>query len=309
MDASLNKLDTGYGGYLSLSLSGGNHQLTVAEASNPIIALSGTLSSNQYLYFPPIGGRRLIIPNLNLNGFVLFVRGNNGSDVNGVYFWTGINAPYGVVVTPSRVFWDYGGVNPGAIADMPVGNIGNGWLPLDGRWVDISLHDILYYLVVGGTWGVSGNSFKLGDFRGTVCAMADQVGTLPASGPLAINAGNRGILNSWGVNTFAGEANHALSIAEMPNHNHPGSGDSGHGHLASQDDHSHTIPGSPGGGFGQYAPPSPIVNQGLTTTSGASASGVYIQTGYANVYIGGQGGWSPHNNIQPTTTTIKMIKW
>jgi microcystin-dependent protein len=190
---------------------------------------------------------------------------------------------------------------------MPVGWIGNGWLPCDGRWVNQALHDLLYD-VIGGTWGISGDAFKLPDLRGTVLAMADQVGTLPPSGAYAVNTGNRNILNGWGPTTFAGEANHQLSINEMPGHNHPGSGDSGHGHGASQDDHTHTIGGTattPGYGFAAGAG----ANVGTGTTSGASARNVYINQGNANIYIGAQGGWWAHNNIQPTTCTIKMIKW
>ncbi len=126
------------------------------------------------------------------------------------------------------------------IADKPTGFPGNGWLPCDGRYVGMQLHDILWD-VIGGTYGVIGTfptgSFKLPDFRGTVRAMADQIGTVPATGPFAANTGNRGILNSWGLNTFAGEANHVLSIGEMPSHNHI---DAGHVHPASQAAHNHT---------------------------------------------------------------------
>jgi microcystin-dependent protein len=310
MDSSLTTLDTAYGGYLSLAVSGGTHQLTLAEASNPIIFLTGTLSSDQYVYFPPIAGRRIIMPSVNLNGFTIYVRGNNGQDTNGIYFWTGFGIPYGIVVLPWRVHWDYGQCSPGTIADFPTGWCGNGWIPCDGRWVFQSLHDILYD-VVGGTWGVSGPYFKMPDYRGTVLAMADQIGTVPGQGPYAANAGNRGILYSWGVGVNAGgEATHQISVAEMPGHNHPGSGDSGHGHSASQDAHTHNVPNvGNGSALGPNIAPGNGWQFTNVTTSGASANGVYVGTGYANIVVAAQGSWVAHNNVQPTSTTMKMIKW
>jgi microcystin-dependent protein len=138
--------------------------------------------------------------------------------------------------------------------------------------------------------------------------MADQIGTVPGAGPLAINRGNRGILNSWGVTAFGGEANHQISVAEMPGHNHPGSSDSGHGHGASQDDHTHNFQSAIGSGSGLTSGGA-YFSLGNITTSGASANGVYVQTGYANITVGSQGGWAAHNNVQPTTTVMKMIKW
>lgn len=307
MDNSLNSLDAAYGGMLYLACSGGTVELTLAQAANPIIEFYGTLGSDQYISFPPIGGRRVIIQGLNLNGFTLYIRGNNFDDPTGIYFFTSFGIPYPIIVTPSRVYWDYGPLGPGTVTDFPVGFIHNGWLPCDGRWVSQAQHDLLYD-IVGGTWGISGGSFKLPDYRGTVTAMADQIGTVPGSGPYAQNTGNRGVLNSWGMNTFAGEANHQISVAEMPGHNHPGSYNSGHGHAASQDPHTHTVnPGITGSGFGAAIGSNAAF--GNQTTSGASANGVYVGTGYANIVVAAQGSWAAHNNIQPTTTTMKMIKW
>jgi microcystin-dependent protein len=307
MDASLNQLDTAYGGYLALTVTGGTLQLTLAQASNPIIALTGTLTSDQFIYFPPIAGRRMIIPDVDLNGFTIYVQGNNGADQNGIYFWNGLGIPYGIVVLPFRVMWDYGGILPGTMADFPIpSQPGNGWLPLDGRWASTVLHDILFD-IVGATWGVSGDYFQVGDFRGATTAMADQIGLVPAAGPYAYNAGNRGILNNWGVLTFAGEANHLLQIAELPGHSHPGSGDTGHGHGVIDPTHAHgsvvtglTTPGAIAGGA------SGNLQMGNTAPA---ATGISIATGYANIQVAAQGGGGAHNNIQPTTTTMKMIRW
>lgn len=313
MDSSLNTLDGAYGGYLSLVISGGVTTLTKAQASNPVILLSGTLSSDQYLYFPPIAGRRVIIEAANLNGFTLYVRGNNGADQTGIYFWQSFGIPYPIIVVPSRVYWDYGGCQPGTIVDLPVGFPGNGWLPCDGRSVNMGLHDLLWD-TIGGTWGYSGTfpsgSFVLPDYRGTVLAMADQIGTIPGAGPYAVNRGNRGILNSYGITVFAGEANHQISLNEMPGHNHPGSYDSGHGHPGSYDSgHAHggvATGGLSPGGIIAGAVGGAQLNTGNTAVGQAA---LVIATGEANIVVAAQGGWAAHNNIQPTTTTMKMIKW
>jgi microcystin-dependent protein len=309
MDASLRTLDTAYGGMLNLPVTGGTTVLTTAQASNPIIYVTGTLTSNQIIAFPStVAGRRVIIPACTMGNFALYVRGNAGADTTGVYFWIAFGIPYPIIVTPSRVYWDYGGCQPGTIASYPVGFAGNGWLPCDGRYVGQAQHDLLYS-IIGGTWGVSGGNFKLPDYRGTVLAMADQIGIIPATGPYAFNAGNRGVLNSWGIATYAGEASHQISVAEMPGHNHPGSVDTGHTHGASQDAHNHTIsPAQPGYGIGAQFPPEGMTAQGAMTTSTAQPN-VYIATGQANISIAAQGSWAAHNNIQPTTTTMKMIKW
>lgn len=301
MDNSLRSLDAAYGGMLTLTVSGGTTVLTTAQASNPVIYVNGTLGSNQIIAFPStIAGRRIIIPACTLGNFALFVVGGGGADANGIYFWTQFAIPYGIVITPSRVYWDYGNCDPGIVVDRPSGWPGNGWLPCDGRYVSQTRHDLLYG-VIGGTYGISGSTFKLPDFRGTVLAMADQIGAVPGTGPFSFNAGNRGILNSWGMNTFAGQSAHVLSTAEVPYHDH----------SYSQTPHNHPDPGHAHGGvlgegsgwysLGQYPPIIQAVNTAVAATG--------IQAANANINFVGVGGGGAHNNIQPTTTTMKMIKW
>jgi len=307
MDNSLNTLDAAYGGLLGLSLSGGTLSLTTAQASNPIIEVYGTLSSDQYISFPPIAGRRVIIQALNLNGFTLYVRGNNFNDPTGIYFCVSFGIPYPIIVTPSRVYWDYGPAGPGTLAEMPTTFIHNGWLPCDGRYVSQAQHDLLFD-IIGGTWGISGGSFKLPDYRGTVTAMADQIGTVPGSGPYGQNTGNRGILYSWGVTAFGGEATHQLQIAEMPGHDH-GYSQTPHSHDQISNPHSHgsslmRFVGS-GGQLGVQASP---FNVAYGNTDGAASTGG-TDAFNANISFTAQGGWGAHNNTQPTTTTMKMIRW
>lgn len=286
MNNSLLQLDTAYGGYLSLTLASGTVSLTLAQASCPIIQLSGTLTSDVIITYPPIGGRRMILPQVDLNGHLLYVRGNNGSDAVGIYFWNGLeDFPYSLLVTPWRVFWDYGGCQPGTVADMATTDCGNGWLPCDGRWVNMQAHDLLFNRI-GSTWGESGTyptgTFKLPDYRGTVTAMGDNIGAVPPAGSLSQNMGNRGILNNWGVAVFGGESTHALSVAELPpdpGHTHSFSGLNAAGGVA---------------GIGQSQPSNAWPFATLSTAS-------------ANAYPSAAG--AAHNNVQPTTTVLKVIKW
>ena len=300
MDASLNKLDTAYGGMLYLDVSSGSVNLTTAQASNPVIYITGTLHSNTVVGFPPtVAGRRIILPGCTMGSFYLWIRANNGSDGVGVYFWSGFGVPYGIVVTPNRVYWDYGSAGPGTIIDVPTGWPGNGYLPCDGRYVSMTQHDLLYD-AIGGI--VSGGSFRLPDYRGSVLAMADQIGAIPAAGPYSANTGNRGVLNSWGIQTFAGQAQHTLLTNEMASHTHS---DSGHGHPgSSQDAHQHGGVQQTGVGSYYTFTGNPWFGPGVTDWQ---APAVHIATGYANIsYAGGN---APHDNVQPTTTTMKMIKW
>lgn len=315
MDNTLNQLDTAYGGQLNLAVSGGTTVLTPAQASYPVINVTGSLSTNQAIVFPAtVAGRRLIIPACTMNAFALYVRGGGGADTIGVYFWTNFGVPYGIVVTGSRVFWDYGAVGPGSIIDVPFAFPGNGWLPLDGRYVAMQQHDLLWDLI-GGGYGQSGTfptgAFALPDMRGTVLAMADQIGAVPAApSGFSVNMGSAGRLNSWGLfgglsgggTLYAGESNHTLLVTEMPSHTHD---QTPHAHLITDVQHEHPyqalVPGAGPWGAG-------LQGAGLSTFTGPSYSGIEgTLPQLAN--IAAAGGSLTHNNVQPTVTTMKMIKW
>ena len=69
------------GGYLSKAVTGGLVTLTDAEASNPVIALSGTLTVNQILIVPAAVKRLWAIYNGTSGAFTLTVKTANGTGV------------------------------------------------------------------------------------------------------------------------------------------------------------------------------------------------------------------------------------
>jgi microcystin-dependent protein len=290
MDASLSTIDSAYGGTLSIpSLTGGLMVLTSAQANNNVFVCTGNLTSNQVIGFPPIGGGvKYIIPNVTLNGFGLYIRGNNGADQSGPYFLVQFGIPYGVLVTPGRVYWNYGATPPASLQDFPTNFTHPGWIPCDGRGANTTEQDLLFDLI-GYGFGGSGTTFLVPDYRGCIRPMADNIGT-----------GSAGRLFGWGTNSQGGEATHVLSVAEIASHNHA---DTGHGHAVFDPGHAHGGVVVPGGTFA-------LGVAGWNTQPGNTAAAVTqisLYAGYANItYNGGSGG---HNNVQPSYTVQTCIRW
>jgi microcystin-dependent protein len=290
MDATLTSIDSSYGSTLSLTgQTGGTVVLTRAQANNKIFSITGSLTSNLIIGFPPIGGgEKWIIPAVTLNGFGLYIRGNNGADPSGPYFLVAFGIPYGVLVMPSRVFWNYGATPPGFLHDFPTNFVHPGWLPCDGRAANTTQQDLLFALL-GYGFGGAGASFNVPDYRGYARPMADNIGT-----------GSAGRLFGWGTNTVGGEATHILNPTEMPSHNHA---DTGHGHPVVDPGHAHGGVTVPGGVFSLGQP-------GYNTQNGNTApnvTGISIGAGFANItFAGGSGA---HNNVQPSRTVMTCIRW
>jgi microcystin-dependent protein len=290
MDATLNSIDSAYGGTLSLAgQTGGLVVLTQAQANNNVFVVSGSLTSNLIIAFPPIGGGlKWIIPNVTLNGFGLYVRGNNGADQTGVYFLVQYGMPHGILVTPGRVYWNYGSGYPSQLADFPTSFVPPGWIPCDGRAANTTQQDLLF-AIIGYSYGGSGASFNLPDYRGFIRPCADNLGT-----------GSAGRFFNLGVNGIVGELSHTLSVAEMPSHNHA---DTGHGHGVNDPGHIHGGVTVPGGVFSLGQP-------GYSTQNGntaAAATGISIAIGAANITY--NGGNAAHNNVQPSRTVATCIRW
>lgn len=85
-------------------------------------------------------------------------------------------------------------------------------------------------------------------------------------------------LTTAGVGSAGGEANHILTIAEMPNHNHPGSSISPLG--------TSTTVSPPGGN-----------------------AGAQLLSGVTSVTVAAQGGGGAHNTVQPTRLAHKVIRY
>jgi microcystin-dependent protein len=147
----------------------------------------------------------------------------------------------------------------------------NGWFVCDGAWVSRTTYAALF-AQLGTYWGNGDgvSTFSLPNFVNRV--------------PVGYGGGA-----SYGFGGYGGEANHQLSIAEMPSHNHP-LHDSGH-------THTYTVAAT---GFQQAAAGGgtwAVVQQSATT----SASG-------ANISIDPQGGNAAHNNMQPFGVLYYIIK-
>lgn len=289
-DANYNVLDTFAGGTLTLPITGGTTNLTVAQARNSAFVFTGSLSSNQFVNFPAIGGgRKTILMQASLGAFSLFLRGNAGVDTIGVWFTATWNIPVGILVSPNRVYWaGYESEPPGSIKDFPLNSAIPGFVIADGRFLSTTTYDLLYS-VYQNTFGAGSGTFKIPDLRGVATVGADNMGT-----------GSRGVLNNLGVNVFTGEASHLLAVTEMPSHTHAATP---HTHGLSDPGHRHSVPlaqsasGGTGGQTGGY----------VSGSTGSSTTGVAIQSTTATVANTGGGG--SHNNIQPSQTVMKYIRF
>lgn len=255
----------GTGGTASLVITGGTIVLTAPQANAAILNLTGSLTADQFIDFPAgiSNPRMVVLQGATTNGFTVYVRGNAGADVIGVWFPTLWTPPVSILVTPTRVYWGgYESCPPGTYEDLPViSPVPPGRLICDGSAISTALYDLLF-AQIGYSFGGAGASFSLPDNRGFVLAGADNMGTA---------AGSAGRLNNWTVKTPGGEANHTLVIGEIPSHTHSANVATG-GVF-------------PEGSTGVFAP----------------------QTGAGNT--GAAGGGGAHNNVQPTWTTLRLIRF
>lgn len=254
----------GTGGQTNLTITGGTIILTSAQANAAILSLSGSITADQFIDFPPgiTNPRMIVFQGAATNGFTVYIRGNNGADTIGVWFAQTWLPPVGILVTPTRVYWaGYESAPPGTIEDFPVVTlVPPGRVVADGSSYSTTLLDLLF-AQIGYTFGGSGPNFNVPDLRGSALAAGDTLGTA---------AGSAGRLFNLPPSVRIGESTHTLTIPEMPNHNHSGA--------------------DTGASF-------PAGSSGVFETQVVAGS-----TGFT-------GGNGAHNNVQPTVTTQRTIRF
>lgn len=311
MDATLQTLDSMAGGVATITVAGGNQtiNLTAAQANCAVLNIVGTLTGGYAIITYPTNagaGQKWVIPGCSgmspTTNFV-YVRGAGGADTHGIYFWTQFGIPHSILVTPSRVYWDYGGSHPGALEMYATGFIPNGRIPLDGRTISQTAHDLLYDIYGLSFGGVSGSTFGVPDCRGVALVGGDVITSGGASaGRLGPNYAGTG------VGTIVGAGGHALTTAELASHNH-GLSDPGHVHGVSDPGHAHSLPQQvliPAGGSNVQ----PGAGWGFgSINTNAAGTGIGIAAAGTGISIAAAGSGATHNIVQASRTCMPCVRW
>jgi microcystin-dependent protein len=189
----------------------------------------------------------------------------------------GIQGPAGQGISAGMVML-WGGAGGGSIPA--------GYLWCDGSAVSRTTYAALFAAI--STYYGSGNgttTFNLPNLKGRV-----PIGYDPADG------------NFDGLGKSGGEKTHTLTIGEMPSHDH--------GDTSSDGTHSHGIPFQWAGTTTATGSAQRVTDiNNLTGGGGTSETGNTTSATSAHSHnIPAQGGGGAHNNLQPYTTLIYIIK-
>jgi microcystin-dependent protein len=200
------------------------------------------------------------------------------------------------------------GVPIGSIVDYGGPAAPAGWLLCYGQSLSRSPPYDKLFQALGGTgslWGLpSGSTFSVPDLRGRVTAGQDDMGGSIA-GRIALSADTINDMDGTKLGTSGGHMLHTLTDLQISAHVHTlsaaGKTATGGG------DHQHTISGriaSTAGGFGFQAGSGVLYTDNPLTPAG-QGDHIHNLTGTTDSI----GGDKPHNNLQPTTITNKIIKF
>lgn len=187
-----------------------------------------------------------------------------------------------------------------------------GWLYPDGRPVSRSTYAALFEEI--GTTAGAGNgttTFNLPDLRGRTL-----IGETASSGNNGFTARN--------VGAIGGAENHALTILQMPSHNH-GLNDPGHSHGVNDPGHNHWILGEAPGSYvwqrddnpatapyrivpAAGAPAGSVGTRATSSGSAANTTGIGIYGSGTGITVQSNGSGQAHNNMQPFYAATPLIK-
>lgn len=149
----------------------------------------------------------------------------------------------GFVVTSMLAPAATGGAQPGDLRVTAADNPGAGWLACDGRALKRADYAALF-AAIGTKYGAGDNSttFNLPDYRGRALVGAE---SMPGGAALPTDALRMGQSSAVTAGWAGGAAKHALTVGEMPTHNHTGYTDTqgAHSHTGSTSgvgDHTHS---------------------------------------------------------------------
>jgi microcystin-dependent protein len=177
----------------------------------------------------------------------------------------------------------------GAVIDFAGSAAPTGWLLCYGQAVSRTTYAALF-AVIGTAFGTGNGTttFNVPDLRGRVVAGKDNMGGAAAN---RLTAGN-GSVAGVTLGASGGAQEVAISIAQMPLHNHGGSTGQAGTHFHTYLRSTGRTPGGDGSGGD-----APVYTNTNTSTAPNHAHPITAQ-----------GGGDAHNNVQPTFILNKIIK-